>query len=393
MLSAWLLLATLAAPAPAEEFDEVWTKVRTSIERGFYARDERKEEMDARLAAYEPKALAAKDRAEFSTLVNQMIDEFQDSHFGFYPDWEQGYWMNADFGPGAGPKMPHIGAWFSPAGDGYTMTMVLDGLQAMEAGLREGDVVLTVDGEPFTPVESLRPKVGKEAEFAIRRGEDRLTVKMEVEEDAVIDMFFEASRNSRKVIEHEGMRIGYIRIWLQLEDRFRTLLDTAAREFQESADATIVDLRAGFGGRPEGFGTAFFLPPVDFELESMGQFRGLPMGNDKPMILLIDGGTRSAKEVTSYMFKKSGRATLIGTNTAGDVIGTTPQRLADWAFINVPIADGRVDGIRLEDLGVAPDIEVPNGYNPEGNDLVIQRALAEIAPKVAQYRDRQPAKL
>jgi len=124
------------------------------------------------------------------------------------------------------------------------------------------------------------------------------------------------------------------------------------------SDALIYDLRDGFGGRPEGFFELFFAP--DYELAwGLGSVTSKQRtGYDKPMVVLTNEGTRSAKEVVSAIFKKSKRATLIGQPTKGDVLGTFPQMIGDWGILEIPMVDLAFEGERMEKNPVQPDISV-----------------------------------
>ena len=66
-----------------------------------------------------------------------MIAEFKDSHFDFYSDEDQGYYLMDGFSKDPA-SMPEVGAWFKKTGDLYTVQMVLDGTQAQEVGLIRG---------------------------------------------------------------------------------------------------------------------------------------------------------------------------------------------------------------------------------------------------------------
>jgi len=106
------------------------------------------------------------------------------------------------------------------------------------------------------------------------------------------------------------------------------------------------------------------------------------LGYQKPLVLLINEGSRSAKEVLSYVFKKSRRATLIGSNTAGNVLGTSPMRLNEWAYLEIPMVEVFTDGTRLEGKGVAPDIKVPVETDASGKDLYVESATKFLLGKI-----------
>lgn len=370
-----LTLPLQTAPPATIDFAEAWSAVEGRIERGYYARDTRKEEMTRLLAEAAPKAKSAKSMAEFSKTVNDMILKFKDSHFGFMTVEDQDYYTFTGLA-GAPEDMPHIGAYFKPAGDGYTVTMVMEGLPGAEAGLRKGDVIKTVAGKPFTPVMALKDRQGETLEFAIEREGKPMKLNIEVNRGPALRMFLDGSRNSSRVIEFKGKKYGYFHLWMMANDDFRNALSSAVYGKLRDTDGFILDLRDGYGGRPEGFGDPFFRPEVMME-SRIGNGAGMKQlfGYGRPLVVLINAGSRSAKEVFSFVIKKSKRGTLIGETTGGRVLGTSPTRLNAWSFLAIPLVEVLTDGERIEGKGVTPDIAVTKEFDAEGKDLYVERAL------------------
>lgn len=378
----WAVFQTPAASTDLD-FKATWSKVETSISQRFYDRDKRKDEMTRLFAKYGPRASAAKSKTEFNKTVNDMIAEFGDSHFALLTDDDQGYYlMDGLTNPDGATAMPQFGVWVKTTPQGYVAGMVLDGSSAMKADIRKGDVLKTVDGQPFSPVASLRGKVeGGTAMIGIERGGQTMTKQVEVKSTKALEMFVQASRDSSRIIEQGGKKIAYFHLWTQANDTFRNALKSAVMGRLRNTDAFILDLRDGFGGRPENFFEPFFMPDiqVSYGTGGFGQQTAFGYGLKKPLIVLINEGSRSAKEVSSYMLKKSGRAVLIGTTTAGHVLGTSPARLNSWAFLEIPMVDVTTDGDRLEKIGVSPNIRVSPEFDANGKDLVLQRALEYLA--------------
>jgi carboxyl-terminal processing protease len=360
------------------DYPAAWGQVQNAIQSTFYARETRKGEMESLFARFAPRARSAHSKDEFDRVVNEMIAAFGDSHFGFFTDDDQPYYlMDGLARPDSAAQMPNIGAWFRKNNlPGYEVQMVLESSPADKAGLRKGDQIVAADGRPFGPVTSFRDKEGHTVVLTVRRpGANEMTISVEPTKASAMDMFLDASKDSARVIEAGGKKIGYFHLWTQGSPKFSQALADAVYGKLSGTDAFILDLRDGFGGRPEGFGDPFFRPEATLEWKvAGGSGRKDLFGYGRPLVVLINHGSRSAKEVLSYLFKKSHRATLIGTNTAGNVLGTTPRRLSDWAYIEIPIVEVYADGIRLEKVGVAPDIKVePESEN--GKDLVLSKAL------------------
>lgn len=373
--------ALLLAPVQSSGFADTWKTVETAIRTRYYARDRRKAEMDALLAKYGPKASAAPSRAAFRDSVKSMIAEFADSHFDLATDEDQAfYFMDSIMKRANAKQMPHIGVWFdAPTKDGYPIKMVLTGLAAEKSGLRKGDVITKIEGQPFTPIASLKPFIGRSAEVEYLRAGQAMKADVSVGQGLAINVFFDATRNSARIIERDGKRFAYFRCWSMIDDMFKNFLTMfATRGAGQETDGFILDLRDGFGGRPEGYYETFFAPeiPIAWHIGQITQNQ--ISGYSKPMVVLTNRGTRSAKEVVSHIFKASKRAVLVGDTTAGDVLGTSPMPIQDWAYLEIPMVDLTIGGKRLERAGVDPDVAVANEYDAAGRDLYLERGLSEL---------------
>ena len=253
----FLPLQLLPARLQADDFSKTWDQVASAITERYYARQQRKAAMDGLLARYGPLAKKAGSRGQFESIVNQMIRDFHDSHFGFFTTSDQGFYlMDALIKHAKAKEMPEFGAWF--AADGYTVTMVLDDSEAQRAGLRKRDTVTEVDGQPFSPVDSLRALVGKQAGLTVMRAGATLHPSVKISSEGALQMFLDASRASARIIEYHGKKIGYFHLWTQADPEFRTSLENAVFGHLRETDGFILDLRDGFGGRPEGYGDPFF---------------------------------------------------------------------------------------------------------------------------------------
>ncbi|MCU0315171.1 MAG: S41 family peptidase [Fimbriimonadaceae bacterium] len=375
------------APQTKDDFPATWRKVESAIRGRYYGRVAQKDKMDRLLAATAPKATSATSRQKFSQIVNQMIREFGDSHFAFYTNEDQGFYLfDGLMRRDRSAEMPHIGAWFTPsATGGYTVRMVLDGQEAAKVGLRKGDVVLTINGEPFSPISSLAANLDRKNDLRVRRGNEILTFQVSVTTDRSLSLFMAATRSSAKVYELNGKKIGYVKVWTMGDRTFHEFLRIwTLNGAGTSTDAMILDLRDGFGGRPEGFFEPFFAPQMVMEWKMGSGSTTQLTGYARPLAVLTNGGTRSAKEVVAAIFKNSKRATLIGSPTAGDVLGTTPFQIEPWAFLEIPMVQLTVDGKNLEKNPVVPDIGVQPEIGGDGSDLVIAEALRHLVSQVTQ---------
>src|SRR6266581_3289677 len=99
----------------------------------------------------------------------------------------------------------------------------------------------------------------------------------------------------------------------------------------------------------------------------------------KPVAMLVNGGTRSGKEILAYGFKKYQLGEVIGTRTEGAVLAATAF-LIDDGLLLLAVGDVQVDGERLEGVGVAPTIEVQADPASTGlGDPQLDRAIAVLS--------------
>ncbi len=385
-----MLLASIsfaiAAHSPTD-FADSWSTVRKSIENRYYARKANHDRMASLLDKYEPKAKSAGNEAEFSKAVNDMIVEFGDSHFGLFTKSDQSfYMMDSLVRNKSAAEMPSIGAWFKPAGDGYTIQMLLEESSAAKAGLRKGDVVIKVDGAPFTPIDSLQPKIDHKAHLSFLRSGMPMEADVDVEKTTGTNFFLQPTKDSARIIDFGGKHYGYIHLWTMASDDFRNALNSAVYGKLKDTDGFILDIRDGFGGRPEGFGDPFYRPDADLKWDSGTSAYTQKFGYGKPLVVLINKGSRSAKEVFAHLIKKARRATLVGERTGGNVLGTSPAAIGDWAYIEIPMVDVIIDGVRLERVGVAPDVKVDREFDDSGKDLFIDQALKVLSKQAGKSR-------
>jgi carboxyl-terminal processing protease len=388
MMTSLLAVSVALMPAPriADDFAKTYADATRLIEARFYAKATRKDEMTKIFAKYRDPATNAKSREEFGQIMNRMIEDFQDSHFAFLGDDTQGFYtfdaLMKRFTPNVKPApMPNIGAWFKHEKDGsYTIQMVLDRDEAARVGLRKGDKMLTINGQAFTPVKGFSPYLNQMVKIGYERDGRKFEAEVKPKAEAATAMFLNASRRSSRVIESGGKKFGYFHLWTQADDTFIDALHSAVAQHQ-GTDGFILDLRDGFGGRPERYADPFFRPEAKLEWGIGGAVQVQEFGYQRPLVVIINEGSRSAKEVLAYVLKKSGRATLVGRNTAGAVLGTSPIVLNEWAYIEIPMVTLKVDGKTLEDVGVAPDVLVPKEMDAKGTDMDIAKAIEVLVSK------------
>jgi Peptidase family S41 len=102
----------------------------------------------------------------------------------------------------------------------------------------------------------------------------------------------------------------------------------------------------------------------------------------KPVVAIIDEGTRSGLELFAYALKTNG-IPLVGTCTAQAVLVGTAYMLLDDSLLMLAVMDVATDGKRLEETGIEPDVLVEREIRYEnGTDPQFDAALKTLAKKL-----------
>jgi len=181
--------------------------------------------------------------------------------------------------------------------------------------------------------------------------------------------------------------IGYIAVskFLDPVHVMKTFND-ALVSFME-ADGIILDLRGNGGGKDAmALGMMGWLAQekwVAGKLRTRGNelkmiVRPRARTYDGPVAVLTDGLTGSSAEFLAATLQEMGRGTVIGTRTKGEALPAQYMTLRNGDVFLYAVADFVTGaGVRLEGVGVAPDLEVAltQASLLEGRDLVLEAAV------------------
>jgi carboxyl-terminal processing protease len=368
----------------------------------FYDRDLHGLDWPAARRRYQPLAASADSGEQLAVVINTMLAELRTSHTQYYTPEDTAYYQLADIFidalrrrgldrifPSGEVTYPGIGAFTNEDDRRRTVvTGVVEDTPAHQAGLLIGDEILAVDGLPFRPVASFRGKVGAPVTLSIRRDPGGPSVALSVTPAAIHPnaMFLRGLQASARVVAAaNGVHVGYVHIWCYAGGAYqRALEDLIADGPLRDADALVWDLRDGWGGAKPQY-LDLFNPnaPTMQVTDRSGHIRIQDVKWRKPVVMLVNRGTRSGKEVLAYGFKQYRLGEIIGTQTAGAVLAASVFLMGNGDLLLLAVADVTVDGQRLEGVGVTPTIEVP--FDPvyaAGRDPQLDRAVQVLSDRI-----------
>lgn len=393
---------TADAPAVrASLFDAVWLTVRDN----FYDPGLHSVDWDAARAEFRPRADRAATLAERARLINEMLGRLNASHTQLLTPDEPRYYHLLDtfydvVPPPLRRRFPHnrisypgIGAFFDEIDDKTFIRAVWAGFPADQAGLRMGDELVSADGQPFQSVESFRGKVGRPVRLQVRSSPDADSMREVVVTPVEIepkDAFLKAQAQSYRIETRGDLKIGYIHIWSYAGLEYQALLVEMATGWPfQDCDALLIDLREGLGGAQTGY-LSLFDRNVPL-IEGIGRDGSIATWRDtqwrKPVALLVNDHTFSGKECLAHGFQKAGLGKVIGTRTAGAVLAGRAFLMPEDCALYLAVMDIRVDGQRLEGVGVTPDVEVSFDIRyAAGHDPQYEAAITTLATEAGRQR-------
>jgi carboxyl-terminal processing protease len=278
-----------------------------------------------------------------------------------------------------------IGATVRMREDGYLeIVQPLPDHPAEAAGLQSGDLIVSVDGESIVGI-------GLYEALNMIRGPADTDVTLEIVRPGESDSFevtITRARIKNPIVESEMLDddIAYLR----LTEFSRTARERLESELQmllkENPKGLVFDLRGNPGGYlNQAIQVAdLFLDKglVAIERDSRGNeqrfsSRNGDLGEDIPLVVLVDGGSASASEIVAGALRDRDRAVLIGQPTLGKGSVQIPHDLSDDSQLRVTIARWFTpDDVSIHEDGLTPEIEVPYPSDtPVDEDPQLDRAV------------------
>jgi carboxyl-terminal processing protease len=378
----------------------VFDRTAEIVKKEFY-RPSELGSFDRDIAAIRDEAENLDEKAALDTAIDRMLAALKTSHTARYTPDEVDYYELLDvfrynyrnrirdlYPPEGEITYEGIGIATKEIDGKLFVTDVYDGGPAARANVKAGDEVVSADGAPFAAIGSFKGKTGKEVALTLRRKAHgpEMTIRVRVEKLQPSEALLEAIEKSVRVFDRGGKRIGYVRIWSYTREEVGSILNRELGGGKlANIDGLVLDLRSRWGGAPADAGEVFVGGTPDMEMiERDGDVTYVNTRFDKPIVAIIDEGTRSGMEIMAAGLKKNG-IELVGMPTAGAVVGGRGFLLPDDSLLVLAVVDVTVDGKRIEGDPVDPDKTVPFDIrHADGADPQLDAAVEAMSEKLSE---------
>ncbi|GAB4533245.1 MAG: S41 family peptidase [Pleurocapsa sp.] len=214
-------------------------------------------------------------------------------------------------------------------------------------GMDVNDAVKLIRGKPGSKVTLTVERNGKKSDYEITRARIQIHPVRASIQDTTIG------------------KVGYIRL-TQFSAQASKEMREAIKDLEtKQVEGYVLDLRSNPGGLLYAsidiarmwLQDGTIVSTVDRQGERDRKLANHNALTDKPLVVLVDGGSASASEILSGALQDNGRATLVGTQTFGKGLVQSVRSLGDGSGLAVTIAKYLTpSGRDINKEGIPPDI-------------------------------------
>jgi carboxyl-terminal processing protease len=281
----------------------------------------------------------------------------------------------------------------------------IDGTPAARAGIKARDFIVQVDGKPTKNLtldqvaNLLRGRKGSKVTLVMERDKNEFNVTLQrdrIEIDPVV----------AAIKVDKGFKVGYARLSTFNANAVDKMRKAIQEEKDKGVDGYIMDLRANPGGLlTAGIDIARLWLDKDQVIIKTVSRQGTQdvirsersSLTDKPLVVLVDGGTASASEILSGALQDNKRATLVGAKTFGkgliQQVYTLNNSEDSGIGIAVSIAKYQTpSGADIHKKGIKPDVaeELSKDFTADqiatSKDNQYTKALEVLEGKIAAQK-------
>jgi carboxyl-terminal processing protease len=370
--------------SPKEVVDEVWQV----IDRNYVDATFNQVDWKATRSQYLNRNYANKEEAYKA--IREMLKKLGDPYTRFM-DPEEFKNMQID----TSGELTGVGIQLAADEKTKKLTVIspIEGSPASAAGILAKDIITQIDGKSTDgmdvnkAVTLIRGPVGTQVKLTVLRGTQQLDFPLKRAKIEIHPVRFSVQKAPTG-------NVGYIRLVQFSANAAPEMRDAIQNLEKQGVSGYIVDLRSNPGGLLYASVDIARMWIQDGGIVSTVDRQGISDKEEanrraltnKPLVVLVDGGSASASEILSGALQDNRRASIVGTKTFGKGLVQSVRGLGDGSGLAVTIAKYLTpNGRDINKHGIDPDVVV---------DLTDQQrqALVRDRSKIGTLEDPQFAK-
>jgi carboxyl-terminal processing protease len=258
-----------------------------------------------------------------------------------------------------------VGLTVEPARAGLLVTSALKG-PARQAGIRPGDVIVRIDGQPAGTLSF-------EQSLAFIKGEKGTFVRLTIRRPNKMVKHFTVMRQQiavpslrTRLFTYRGTKIAHARLLAFREDTSNRLREATERLVARGASGLVLDLRDNPGGLlAQAVRTVSIFLKEGVVCTTAGlhqeqvvyEVSGRAAHPKLPLVILVNGASASAAEIVAAAFQDHERAVVVGRHTFGKASVQSIKPFWNGSALKLTTATYLTpSGVDLSEGGVRPQV-------------------------------------
>jgi carboxyl-terminal processing protease len=328
------------------------------------------------------------DDASIRGMVRELRDQFDDRFSHYFDPGELKQFEQSTSGSFSG-----VGLSVREVKKGLRVTTVFDDTPAKDAGIREGDVISSVDGESIA---------GEPADVATAmiKGPPGTTVTLKVDSPSTgrtREIRLERAQVRVPVVQGRirraaGRKVAYVQLAGFSEGAHGELRSEIERLYKQGAEGLVLDLRGNGGGLlNEAVLTSSVFVDKGVIVSTSGRtqpdkdYHAVGGALDpRPTVVLINRDTASAAEILTAALEEHGLATVVGTRSFGKGVFQEVIDLDSGGALDLTVGEYLTSkGRSLAGKGIRPDVPARDRLKTR-DDEGLRRALEVLGRELTQ---------